>query len=83
MHNVVSKGQFEMARRFRTIYSRYQKSRDLIRVGAYAAGSDPALDQAIRMEPSMRAFLQQDMHEAATLDQSMDAMMALLTADDT
>ncbi|RZL89030.1 MAG: FliI/YscN family ATPase, partial [Variovorax sp.] len=79
MHNVISRGQFEMARRFRTIYSRYQKSRDLIRVGAYAAGSDPALDQAIRLEPSMRAFLQQDMHDSATLGQSMDAMMALLT----
>ncbi|MBN9412058.1 MAG: flagellar protein export ATPase FliI [Burkholderiales bacterium] len=83
MHNVISKGQFEMARRFRTIYSRYQKSRDLIRVGAYAAGSDPAIDQAIRLEPAMRAFLQQDMHEAATMSQSMDAMMALLTSDET
>ncbi|MGA0571417.1 flagellar protein export ATPase FliI [Variovorax sp. VNK109] len=82
MHNVVSRGQFEMARRFRTIYSRYQKSRDLVRVGAYVAGSDPALDQAIHLQPSMRSFLQQDMRESSTLAQSMDDMMNLLTADE-
>jgi flagellum-specific ATP synthase len=81
MHNVISRGQFEMARRFRTIYSRFQKSRDLVRVGAYVSGSDPALDQAIGLEPSMRAFLQQDMREGASFAQSMDAMMNLLNSD--
>src|SRR5581483_1638891 len=35
------------ARRFKQLYSRYQRSRDLIAVGAYAAGSDPLLDEAI------------------------------------
>ncbi|WP_404976944.1 MULTISPECIES: flagellar protein export ATPase FliI [unclassified Acidovorax] len=78
MHNVVSREHFDMARRFRAVYSRYQKSRDLIQVGAYMSGSDPQLDEAIRLQPAMADFLQQDMFEAASLDQSLTAMASVL-----
>ncbi len=74
MNNVVSRGQFELARRFRAIYSRYQKSRDLVRIGAYAGGSDPALDEAIRLHAPMNDFLQQDMHVSASFDESFARM---------
>jgi len=59
------------ARRFKQLYSRYQRSRDLIAVGAYAAGSDPLLDEAIRQRPALDAFLQQDLHQQANLDASL------------
>ncbi len=78
MHNVVSVEHNDCARRFRAVYSRYRKSRDLIRVGAYLMGSDPALDEAIALQPEMSAFLQQDMFEAATLAHSIDGMAALV-----
>ena len=78
MHNVVSQEHFELARQFRAVYSRYQKSRDLVQVGAYMSGSDPALDEAIRLQPQMAAFLQQDMFEAASMDQSVTAMASVL-----
>ncbi|MEJ8825680.1 flagellar protein export ATPase FliI [Variovorax humicola] len=74
MHNVVSREHTECARRFRATYSRYRQSRDLVRLGAYAPGSDPVLDEAIRLQPAMTAFLQQDMHQAASLDASIGAM---------
>jgi len=78
MHNVVSRGHFDLARNFRAVYSRYQKSRDLVQVGAYMSGSDPALDEAIRLQPQMAGFLQQDMFEAASMDQSVTAMALVL-----
>ena len=74
MHNVVPRAHFELARGFRAVYSRYQKSRDLIQVGAYMSGSDPQLDEAIRLQPGMTAFLQQSMFEAAPMDDSIAAM---------
>ncbi len=74
MHNVVSQNHFELARHFRAVYSRYQKSRDLVQVGAYLSGSDPALDEAIRLQPVMEQFLQQGMREAASLHDSVDTM---------
>ncbi len=78
MHNVASPEHVDAARRFRAVYSRYRKSRDLVRVGAYAAGSDPALDQAIRLQPVMSAFLQQGMYQAAPLSTSVQAMTQIV-----
>lgn len=80
MHNVVSPEHFELARQFRAMYSRYQKSRDLVQVGAYMSGSDPQLDEAIRLQPALAAFLQQTMREGASLDESLNAMAAALAA---
>ena len=73
MHNVASREHFELARQFRATWSRYQKSSDLIQVGAYMAGSDPQLDEAIRLQPGLRAFLQQGMFEGAELQDSVGA----------
>ena len=74
MHNVVSRDHFEVARRFRSLYSKYEKSRDLIQIGAYAQGSDPALDEAISLHDGMAHFLQQDMFEAAPMEQVLPHM---------
>lgn len=81
MHNVVDRGHFEQARRFRNLYSKYQKGRDLIQIGAYAQGSDPVLDEAIALQSGMVQFLQQDMLEAAPMEQSL-AELALSTSVD-
>ncbi|MBB1603996.1 flagellar protein export ATPase FliI [Variovorax sp. UMC13] len=79
MHNVVAPAHLDAARQFRAIYSRYRKSRDLVRLGVYVPGSDPALDEAIRLQPAMSAFLQQNMHEGAAFAQSIDGMAWALT----
>jgi flagellum-specific ATP synthase len=78
MNNVVSRAEFEVARRFRSVHSRYQKSRDLVRIGAYASGSDPALDEAIRRHDGMAEFLQQDMHVSATMQESFSGLAQTL-----
>ncbi|WP_229722891.1 flagellar protein export ATPase FliI [Xylophilus rhododendri] len=78
MHNVVSREHLDVARRFRATYSRYQQAKDLVQVGAYAPGSDPQLDEAISLQPSMVAFLQQGMFDAANLDECVHEMGTLL-----
>lgn len=78
MHNVVDREHFELARRFRAVWSRYQKTRDLIQVGAYIHGSDPQVDEAIALQPAMTAFLQQTMFEAAPMAQSLADMAHVL-----
>jgi flagellum-specific ATP synthase len=77
MHNVVSREHFEMARRFRSINSRYEKGRDLIQIGAYVNGSDPALDEAIALRDPMVDFLQQGMFVSASLETSVREMTAV------
>ncbi len=81
MHNVASQHHLDLARKFRANYSRYMKSRDLIQLGAYAAGSDPETDRSIVLYPALQRFLLQDMHEAATLDISLKQMAKALQED--
>jgi flagellum-specific ATP synthase len=78
MHGLVSSEQFERVRRFKQLYSRYQRNRDLINVGAYVAGSDPQLDQAIAAHPRLDAYLEQDMRERVTLADGMRDLEQLL-----
>jgi flagellum-specific ATP synthase len=76
--NLIEAPHLDMVRTFKRLYSRYQRSRDLISVGAYVAGSDPLLDQAIRMYPQIEAFLQQGMQERAAYGDSLLALGQLL-----
>ncbi len=63
MQDIVKPEELELIRRFKYLYSRYQRSRDLISVGAYVPGSDSVLDEAIRRHASFESFLQQSIHE--------------------
>jgi flagellum-specific ATP synthase len=77
--NLADASQLALVRRFKSTYSLYQRNRDLITVGAYSVGTDPALDQAIARQPAMQAFLQQDIGERAPYASSLahlDAVMA-------
>ena len=78
MVNLIPPQQFDQIRRFKLLFSRYQRSRDLISVGAYVAGSDPVLDQAIALYPRLEAFLQQQLAEQSPLPDSTSALAALL-----
>jgi flagellum-specific ATP synthase len=80
MPAVSSAHQLEAARRFKAIFSRYQRNRDLISVGAYVAGADPALDTAIAAFPHMEAFLQQPMDQPSSLQEAAQRIDALLQA---
>jgi flagellum-specific ATP synthase len=78
MQNVASKAHFDLARQFKAVYSKYEKGHDLVQIGAYVSGSDRALDEAIARHDPMQQFLQQDMFESATLDDSVVDMAAAL-----
>jgi flagellum-specific ATP synthase len=78
MVDIVSQEHTDLARRFKQLYSRYQRNRDLISVGAYVPGSDPMLDEAIRREPAMMAFLMQPMHESWNYPITVEQLRAVL-----
>ena len=80
MVNLIRPEHLEKIRQFKQLYSRYQRSRDLISVGAYAAGSDPLLDQAINFQPLFERFLQQSLGERASFESSIDQLDALFGA---
>jgi flagellum-specific ATP synthase len=77
MVNLIDHLQLENIRRFKVLFSRYQRSRDLIAVGAYAPGSDPVLDQSIALYPRMEAFLQQKLTEKSDRDSAVSELANL------
>lgn len=81
MHEIVPPEQLTMARKLRRILSTYQQSRDLIAIGAYKSGSDPRIDQAIRLWPSIQSFLAQDLTERAGLAASAQSLTQLLASE--
>ena len=59
MPAVTEKAHREQASLFRRMMSAYARSEDLVRIGAYKAGSDPDLDRALRARETMREFMMQ------------------------
>ena len=78
MSAIVPREQLDTARRFKQLYARYQRNRDLIAVGAYARGSDPLTDQAIARYPDMEGFLQQGMFENESREHTLEKMHGVL-----
>lgn len=78
MHALVTPEQWQQAQQFKQLFSRYQRNRDLISVGAYTPGHDPQLDQAVALYPNVEAFLQQPIHEQTDIAGTHAAMQGLL-----
>ena len=74
MIDVVDKNQIKLARRFKQIYSTYQKNMDLINVGAYRQGADQNIDYAIERQPHLNNFLAQGIEQEFNLDESLKAL---------
>jgi flagellum-specific ATP synthase len=71
MVNLITPEHLKLTRRFKNLFSRYQRARDLLSVGAYAPGGDPVLDEAVKLYPKMENFLQQDFLQPSSFEESL------------
>ncbi|WP_337013570.1 flagellar protein export ATPase FliI [Pantoea sp. AS142] len=77
MTELLSATHYKKTQRFKQLLSAYQHNRDLISVGAYAAGSDPRLDEAIALYPNMEGYLQQGIYECSEYENALEQLDAL------
>ncbi len=68
--------------RARRVIAAYEEMAELIQLGAYQSGSDPAVDEAIRLYPLIEEFLRQAPRDPAPLDGVFDHLAALLGPED-
>ena len=61
-------------RRARALLALHAEMADLVRLGAYRAGSDPKVDEAIALAPRVEAMLRQDRNEPSTILSGFDAL---------
>jgi len=64
--------------RARRALSAYADMEELIRIGAYKAGSSPDLDEAIRLRPALEGFLSQQREEVSSIEESFAALARAL-----
>ena len=77
MDGVVSPEIVHAARTLRSLISAREENRDLVMMGAYRAGSDPALDRALQHSAAIDAFLTQGRGEVVGLEESLDLLLTL------
>ncbi|HEX7758278.1 MAG TPA: flagellar protein export ATPase FliI [Caulobacteraceae bacterium] len=71
----------EIVTNARQTLAAYANMEELIRIGAYRAGSDPQLDRAIRLNPALEQFLAQDKEEITSLQDGFDRLSDIVTGD--
>ena len=78
MNDVITDEHEHAAKRFKKLYSTYQKNHDLISVGAYQYGSDAEIDEAIDYNSALKNFLQQDRADQLTYSNSVNELIGLV-----
>jgi FliI/YscN family ATPase len=74
---IATPAQKEATRKIRAALSAYHDAEDLIQLGAYVSGSNPALDASIRMRPELIEFLRQDHSASAEAQETLSRLGSL------
>jgi len=67
-----------VVRRARRVLSTYADMEELIRLGAYRAGSSAEVDEAVALMPEMEAFLGQGKEEATSIGEGYERLAAIV-----
>lgn len=78
MGDVAQKEHILAARKFRRLYSMLKENEVLIRIGAYQAGSDKEIDEAIAKKSDMEDYLRQNYDESWDYTKSVNRLIELM-----
>ena len=60
----------------------HRKSRDLVSIGAYQAGSNPQIDRAIELHEPLNEFLRQDVNDTHDRDESWRQLREIMQTNE-
>ena len=81
-HDLLDAGKRESMGEAREMLAIHKKSRDLISIGAYQSGSNPKIDRSIELHNPLNEFLQQNMGEGCSMEQSWRALEETLSVEE-
>jgi flagellum-specific ATP synthase len=76
-NDIVGKPDIEAGARLMRWLKTLEDNRDLVNIGAYVAGADPVLDEALAKEGEIKTFLQQGITEATSIDSTLSGLRHL------
>ena len=77
---VTSEEQQVLSAEYRRLLAAYDRARDLVELGMYSPGSDPAIDRALAIIDGMNAFATQPLMELQTVQQTTSDLRQVLTS---
>jgi flagellum-specific ATP synthase len=80
MPAIISAEHLQAAGALRRSMALHDRAADLIRIGAYKAGTDVELDHAIALQPVIRTLLTQEAQQRMSLDETVDALLQVQRA---
>ena len=80
MPAVASSEHLQAAGALRRLMALHDRAADLIRIGAYKAGTDAELDRAIALQPAIRTLLTQSAEQRMSLDEAVEALLQVQRA---
>lgn len=80
MPSVVTEDHGRAAATLRRVLSTWARSEDLVRIGAYKAGSDQDVDRALRFLPAIRGYLVQSAREPETFGNARNQLLRLVAS---
>ena len=78
MVEIVSDEHRQLAGKLRDVMSVYEKNADLVSIGAYKAGTNPKLDNALNKMDAINRFLMQGINEAFSYDESLKQLLKIM-----
>ncbi len=78
MTEIADQEHQQAAGEFKRMLSDYREAEDLINIGAYQAGSNPAVDRALAKIKNMRDYLQQGIEEKVELDEAVNHLKTIV-----
>lgn len=81
MHDIIDNEHWQIAGHLKALLGVYQENYDYIQIGSYQAGSNPTLDQAIRLMPLIEKYLKQDRSEHCSMDKSLEQLHTIFAGN--
>lgn len=81
MHDIVAREHWEISGHLKSLLGVYQENYDYVQIGSYQTGSNPTLDEAIRLMPQIERYLRQDRSESCTLEKSLEQLNKIFSGN--
>ncbi|EMY6463645.1 flagellar protein export ATPase FliI [Vibrio alginolyticus] len=78
MPQITTEEHVLMSKAVRQVLSICRKNQDLVSIGAYKPGTDPAIDGAFTLKPKLDEYLQQSMKESVPYDMCINMLRNIL-----
>ena len=75
MSQIATREHKQLAGKLKNVMATYNEAEDLINIGAYKAGSNPEIDYAISKIQEVNAFLQQDVNDKFTFEETIQLLV--------